>query len=347
MGVLPRNRERTPNPKQVYFLFREDIRRMQNIARETRLLAERGIDTVEQLAAHRDGLAAQMAELSDARKHLRYKRRSIKDDERLAAANSEIAALSEQITALRREVRLCDIMVKADDAPKINRLVERFKFATVDKAKIEREITAAGAERTSETEPERGGAEPEAPDAGDTEKLLDDLLGTGEGKAVPDAPDKGDTEKLLDELLGTGGGKAAPDTPEASEPEKPGPAKTKRAKESPETPKPAKSAKAKAAEKPAKEAAERDPLAVSGPPTSNPSGPTSEKERKPERATSSRPSVKAELDGIKAARRANEAEAAKREEKVAPGRAKANPVTAHRQPNSRKTKYKSKKPKAR
>ncbi|MDR0818352.1 MAG: PcfB family protein, partial [Oscillospiraceae bacterium] len=32
---------------------------------------------------------------------------------------------------------LCDIMVKADDAPKINRLVERFKFATVDKAKIE------------------------------------------------------------------------------------------------------------------------------------------------------------------------------------------------------------------
>jgi hypothetical protein len=108
MGVLPMKRERTPNPKQVYFLFREDIRRMQNIARETRLLAERGIDTVEQLTAHRDGLSSRMAELSDARKHLRYKSRSINDDERLAAVKSEISALSKQITALRREVRLCD-----------------------------------------------------------------------------------------------------------------------------------------------------------------------------------------------------------------------------------------------
>jgi len=35
---------------------------------------------------------------------------------------------------------LCDIMVKADDAPKINRLVERLEFAKVDKAKIENEI---------------------------------------------------------------------------------------------------------------------------------------------------------------------------------------------------------------
>jgi hypothetical protein len=32
---------------------------------------------------------------------------------------------------------LCDIMVKADDATKINRLVERFKLAVVDRAKID------------------------------------------------------------------------------------------------------------------------------------------------------------------------------------------------------------------
>ena len=37
---------------------------------------------------------------------------------------------------------LCDVMVKADDAPKINRLVERLEFAKVDKAKIENEIVA-------------------------------------------------------------------------------------------------------------------------------------------------------------------------------------------------------------
>jgi len=42
---------------------------------------------------------------------------------------------------------LCDIMVKADDAPKISRVVERFKFATVDKAKIESEIVKGKEEK--------------------------------------------------------------------------------------------------------------------------------------------------------------------------------------------------------
>ena len=82
---------------------------------------------------------------------------------------------------------LCDIMVKSDDAPKISRLVERFKFATVDKAKIESEIVKAKAEKAQ-------GAEPAAPDKNDTEKLLDDLLGTPEGKAEPEkAPDAAKT----------------------------------------------------------------------------------------------------------------------------------------------------------
>jgi len=82
---------------------------------------------------------------------------------------------------------LCDIMVKADDAPKISRLVERFKFATVDKAKIESEIVAAKTEKI--TERAAAGTEPEAPDINDTDKLLDDLLGTPEGKAEPVVPE--------------------------------------------------------------------------------------------------------------------------------------------------------------
>jgi hypothetical protein len=78
---------------------------------------------------------------------------------------------------------LCDIMVKAEDAPKITRLAERFKFATVDKAKIESELVAEKAERAAAE-----GAEPEAPEINDTEQLLDDLLGTDEGKAAPEPP---------------------------------------------------------------------------------------------------------------------------------------------------------------
>jgi hypothetical protein len=51
MGVLPKTRE--PNPKRVYFLFREDIRHIQAISRETRLLAAHGIDTLAQLRAYK------------------------------------------------------------------------------------------------------------------------------------------------------------------------------------------------------------------------------------------------------------------------------------------------------
>lgn len=82
---------------------------------------------------------------------------------------------------------LCDIMVKADDAPKISRVVERFKFATVDKAKIESEIVKGKEEKAK-------GSEPEAPDKNDTEKLLDDLLGDNEGKATPDVPESDKTD---------------------------------------------------------------------------------------------------------------------------------------------------------
>ena len=106
MGVLPKKRE--PNPKRVYFLFREDIRFMQNIARETRLLVTYRIDTDEQLAAHKDGLATQFKTLCTNRKRLRHQVRNIQDEEKLAAAKSEIAALSMKIGELRREVKLCE-----------------------------------------------------------------------------------------------------------------------------------------------------------------------------------------------------------------------------------------------
>ena len=78
---------------------------------------------------------------------------------------------------------LCDVMVKADDAPKISRLVERFNFATVDKAKIESEIVA---DMNAKSPGANKDEMPEAPDVNDTEKLLDDLMGTSEGKAEPD-----------------------------------------------------------------------------------------------------------------------------------------------------------------
>jgi hypothetical protein len=105
MGAFPK--KRGPSPNRVYFLFREDIRFMQRISLGTRLLVKHGIDTLEQLAAHKDGLAAQIAALSGQRKLLRNRARCIKAEGLLAPVKSEIAAITEAIGALRKEANLC------------------------------------------------------------------------------------------------------------------------------------------------------------------------------------------------------------------------------------------------
>jgi hypothetical protein len=124
MGVLPKRRE--PNPKRVYFLFREDIRFIQNISRETRLLVTHKIDTADQLSVHKDSLTVQMNELYIARKHLRNRTRSIRDDDTLVAVRAEIAALTDKISELRREVRLCEDIDKrsAEMRDKIHKAAE-------------------------------------------------------------------------------------------------------------------------------------------------------------------------------------------------------------------------------
>jgi len=104
MGVLPKKRE--PNPKRVYFLFREDIRHMQDMTREIRLMAKHNIDTAGQLDAYKEGAAETITELSGARNRLRSQSRSVGGD-KLSAAKAEISALSAQIAELRKEVRLC------------------------------------------------------------------------------------------------------------------------------------------------------------------------------------------------------------------------------------------------
>jgi hypothetical protein len=182
---------------------------------------------------------------------------------------------------------MCDIMVKADDAPRISHLAKRLEFATVDKVKIENEIVQSKAEKPTA----KDGAGQPAPDKNDTEKLLDDLLGTDEGK---------------------------------TEQENPVASKTAPAKDAPRSPEPAKAAKTR------------------------PSAPISESSSRSAEGTSvSKPSVRQELRGIKAAKSKQEADAPKREEKQAASKLRGNSSPAHKQPRGRGSKAKSRKPKVR
>ena len=83
LGILPKNRPPV-SPKQLHFLLREDLAKLEQISRETRLLCRCHIDTDEQLFSYKGSLQEQMAQLSKERQRLRYQCRSIKDEEHLA-----------------------------------------------------------------------------------------------------------------------------------------------------------------------------------------------------------------------------------------------------------------------
>ena len=161
MGVLPKKRQQSP--EQVYFLFREDIRKMRNFEQEIRLLAKHKIDTGEQLAAYKESLTTEMTALSGDRKRLRYQVRSIGDENRVpaksvdfvgkggatervsfstqgeneqsgvcddaAVVKTEIAVLSGKIGTLRKEVRLCEDIEKrsVEMKDKLHRAAEEEK----------------------------------------------------------------------------------------------------------------------------------------------------------------------------------------------------------------------------
>jgi len=76
---------------------------------------------------------------------------------------------------------MCDIMVRAEDAAKINRIVERFKLATVDTASIKSEIQKSRAAKQEEKAP----AEKETPAEKSADDFLDELL-SKPGQPEPD-----------------------------------------------------------------------------------------------------------------------------------------------------------------
>lgn len=88
---------------------------------------------------------------------------------------------------------MVDIMVRAEDASKINRIVERFKLATVDAASIKHDIERSREDKqTAPAEPEKAAPQKDAEDL-----LLDELMGAPVQKEPqsPENPTAAKTEK--------------------------------------------------------------------------------------------------------------------------------------------------------
>ena len=207
---------------------------------------------------------------------------------------------------------MVDIMVKEEDAPRINRIVERFKFASVtEAAQIKTEIEKSreekgkageksGAEKSAKKKsPEEKSPSEKAkqePEKAETEKSMS---GQKSGQAEPETarPGKSKEDLLMDELMG--------------EPVK-------------------------------KEGKQQNP-SLAKTEKSHPSEPISGKQSRTAGGTSKpyvttvpeKPSVRKELNEIKAARK-KEAEAANRNEPARDTKSKNTKPVQHKQPQAKK-----------
>ncbi len=119
LGVFPR--QKTQNRKRLHFLLREDLIKLDAITQEARLLAVHRIDTAEQLSSYHGELESRIAAVTDERKQLYRKQRTVAvklDEAASAEVSTAIATLSKELSQLRREVKLCsDIAVRSGILP--------------------------------------------------------------------------------------------------------------------------------------------------------------------------------------------------------------------------------------
>ena len=220
---------------------------------------------------------------------------------------------------------MVDVMVRAEDASKINRIVERFELAAVDKASIRNEITKDREEKAAQAGKDKAihenGAEQGAPglteeESRQAENFLDELMGTEKTEVSREPGEKEKPDPAKAER-------------EKSESEKPDPEKTE--KEKPQKKKPGQGkAKQRApiVEKKA-EQGENVPGERQGQTNARLSEPISTKQRSSGRTSSDdgkggRRSVREELEEI-------------RQSREQAGKAKAEPENSRQQKQERKS----------
>lgn len=107
LGILPK--DKPISTARLHFLLKEDIRRMNELSQEAKLLCVNKIDTTEQLFSYQSKKKDEMQQHIQTRKHLRYRlRRKTLSDEDKQYLKYEISNLTKQIESLRKEVVLCD-----------------------------------------------------------------------------------------------------------------------------------------------------------------------------------------------------------------------------------------------
>lgn len=131
LGILPKGRKQ--NYAKLHYLLKDDLMKMDAIAKETRLLCRCHIDTAEQLLSYQGSLETERQELTEKRKELYSKVRPLKDGEEKIAVKAEISDISKRLAVIRKEVRLCEGIAARSDT-----LKEKLQAVRADEQKQER-----------------------------------------------------------------------------------------------------------------------------------------------------------------------------------------------------------------
>lgn len=117
MGILPIDKP-VVSKARLHFLLREDLMKLENINKETRLLCVHKIETSQQLFSYQSKQKSKMESLLDERQHLRYRLRSVHDEDKKKLLKQKITDLTAEIGILRKEVVLCDNIAKRSEVIK-------------------------------------------------------------------------------------------------------------------------------------------------------------------------------------------------------------------------------------
>ncbi|WP_368293594.1 relaxase/mobilization nuclease domain-containing protein [Dehalobacter sp. TBBPA1] len=115
MGILPKN---TASKKWAHFLLREDIRHLEELSAQTKLLCKHRIENIKQLLSYQSMLEQEITGLAAERKSLYHRLRRCKDDVQIAEYKLQIAGFSRKLSLLRKEVKLCKGIMSRSEAIK-------------------------------------------------------------------------------------------------------------------------------------------------------------------------------------------------------------------------------------
>ena len=137
LGVFEKRKNKKRDTAHLNFVYREDIRKLEQITEETTFLCRHKMDSMEALQAFKASTQEKIKAQCIARKKLRNQLRTVKEEPQRSGILNQAAALSIQIKKLRKEVRLCESI--EERAVSLREKMKAAK-AEAEKTKNEKEV---------------------------------------------------------------------------------------------------------------------------------------------------------------------------------------------------------------